>query len=74
MIVISKKKGDTKDNIFRKFSKIFKEEDIVYEVNRKVFYKKPTLLKKEKDRDRIKKRIMQKNYGKNSFRNKTQDK
>jgi ribosomal protein S21 len=71
MIVISKKKGEPKDNMFRKFSKMFKEEDIVYEVNRKMFYKKDSLLKKEKDRDKIKKRIMLKNYGKNVYRNKT---
>ncbi|HLL60715.1 MAG TPA: hypothetical protein VK338_03280 [Candidatus Nitrosocosmicus sp.] len=74
MIVVNKKKGEPKDNLFRKFSKMFKEEDITYEVNRKMFYKNDTLLKKEKDRDKIKKRIMQKNYGKNLHRNKTQDK
>lgn len=74
MIVVSKKKGEPKDNMFRKFSKIFKDEDIIFEVNRKVFFKKPSLLKKEKDREKIKRRIMRKSqnshYGKNLFRNK----
>lgn len=73
MIVVTKKKGESKDNMFRKFSKLYKEEDIVYEVNRKMFFKKDSLLKKERERERIKKRILMKQYGKSPFRHKTQD-
>ena len=58
MIVVLKKKGENSDNMFRKFSRMFKEEDIIFEVNRKLFYKKPAILKKEKDRDKAKKRAI----------------
>ena len=62
MIVVLKKKGDNNDNIFRKFSRMFKEEDIVFEVNKKMFYKKPALLKKEKDREKSKRRAQKRAY------------
>lgn len=56
MIVVIKKKGDNKDNIFRKFSRLFKEENVVFEVNKKMFFKKPALLKKEKLKERFRRR------------------
>lgn len=56
MIVVIKKRGETKDTLFKKFSRIFKGEDIVYEVNKKLFFKKPSLLKKEKMRERMKRK------------------
>jgi ribosomal protein S21 len=62
MIVVLKKKGETNDNIFRKFSRMFKEEDIVFEVNKKMFYKKPAILKKEKDREKSKRRAQKRAY------------
>ena len=49
MVVVNKKKGETKDTMFRKFSKIFVEEDIVDEVRKRLFYKKPSTLRKEKE-------------------------
>ncbi len=52
MVVVVKKKGETKDSIFRKFSRSFIEENIIEDVRRKLFYKKPSLLKKEKERER----------------------
>jgi len=55
MVVIIKKKGDTKDSLFRKFTKTFIEENIVDDVRKKLFYKKPSLLKKEKEKERIQK-------------------
>jgi ribosomal protein S21 len=54
MIVVTKKKGETTDKILRKFSKMFREEDIIFDVNKKVFFKKPSLLKKEKLREKMK--------------------
>lgn len=56
MIVVEKKKNETTDKLFKKFTKIYREEDIVFDVNRKVFYKKPALLKKEKKRAKIQQR------------------
>lgn len=52
MVVVKKKKGETKDNMFRKFSKIFIEENIVDEVRNKLFYKKPSIVRKEKEKER----------------------
>ncbi len=58
MIVITKKKGETKDSIFRKFSKIFVEEDIVNTLKKKQFYKKPSLARKEEEKEKRKIRIL----------------
>lgn len=56
MIVVIKKRGETKDTLFKKFSRLFKGEDIIYEVNKKLFFKKPSLLKKEKMKEKMKRR------------------
>lgn len=53
MVIVIKKKGETKDSMFRKFSKIFIEENVVDEVRKKQFYKKPSLIKKEKEKERM---------------------
>lgn len=50
MVVISKKKGESKDAMFRKFSRMFIEENVVDEVRKKLFYKKPSILRKEKEK------------------------
>ncbi len=56
MVVMIKKKGETKDSLFRKFTRSFIEEDIVTEVRNKLFYKKPSLVRKEKEKERLQKR------------------
>lgn len=48
MVVITKRKGETKDSVFRKFTKTFIEENIVDDVRKKQFFKKPSLLRQEK--------------------------
>lgn len=53
MVVVTKKKGETKDSMFRKFSKTFMDEDIVTEVRSRLFYKKPSRLKKEREKERL---------------------
>ena len=53
MVVIQKGKGESKDNIFRKFSKIFFEENIVNDLRKRQFYKKPSLVKKEEEKERL---------------------
>lgn len=52
MVLINKKKGESKDSMFRKFTKSFIEEDIVGEVRNRLFYKKPSLVRKEKEKER----------------------
>ena len=37
----------------RKFTKMFIEEDIITQVKKKQFYKKPSLLRKEKEKERL---------------------
>lgn len=50
MIVVIKKKGETNESLFRKFSKKFIDENILEELRNKLFYKKPSLVRKEKDK------------------------
>ena len=52
MVLVIKKKGESKDSIFRKFSRSYLEEKISDDVRRKQFYKKPSLLRKEKEKER----------------------
>ena len=52
MVYVSKKKGDTKDTIFRKFSRMFMDEQIVDKLREIQFYKKPSRRRLEKIRDR----------------------
>jgi ribosomal protein S21 len=56
MVVMTKKKGESKDSLFRKFSKTFIEENIVDEVRKRLFYKKPSLARKEKEKERAQRR------------------
>lgn len=56
MVVVTKKKGETKDAMFRKFSKTFVDEDIVTDVRSRLFYKKPSRIKKEKEKERLTKK------------------
>jgi len=56
MVVIQKKKGETKDSLFRKFTKIFIQEDIVDEVRSRMYYKRPSQERKEEEIERLKKR------------------
>lgn len=56
MVVISKKKGDTKESMFRKFSRIIILEDIVEEVRNRMYYKRPSQQRKEEEKERLKKR------------------
>jgi small subunit ribosomal protein S21 len=52
MVVITKKRGESKDSMFRKFTRAFINEDIIDDVRKKQFYKKPSLLRKEKEKER----------------------
>lgn len=60
MVVITKKKGETKDALFRKFSRIFIDEDIVNTLKKKQFYKKPSLIRKEEEKEKRKSRFTKK--------------
>jgi len=61
MVFITRKKGESKESLFRKFTRTFIDEDIVTEVRNKLFYKKPSLVRKEKEKERGKNKS--KKYG-----------
>jgi ribosomal protein S21 len=48
MVVITKKKGETKDAIFRKFTKLYIEDEIAKQLKDRQYYKKPSQVNKEK--------------------------
>lgn len=56
MVVITKKKGESKDSLFRKFSKTFLDEEIVLTIKKRQYYKKPSLKRKEEEKERMVKR------------------
>jgi len=56
MVVITKKKGESKDSMFRKFSRTFIDEDIVNTLKKRQFYRKPSLKRKEEEKERAKNR------------------
>lgn len=56
MVLVTRKKGESKDSMFRKFTRDFIEEDIVTQVRQKQFYKKPSLVRKEEEKERLKNR------------------
>jgi ribosomal protein S21 len=53
MVIITRKKGESKDSMFRKFSRSFIEEDVITEVRKRLFYKKPSLQKKDEEKERL---------------------
>ncbi len=61
MVQVVKKTGENKETLFRKFTKSVIEEGIVDTVRKKLFYKKPSLVRKEEEKEKIKNRI--KKYG-----------
>lgn len=56
MVVVSKKKGESTDKMLRRFTRLTKDENIAFDVSKKMFYKKPSELKKEKRREKQKRK------------------
>lgn len=56
MVIVTKKKGESKDSMFRKFTRAFIDEDIINTIKKKQFYKKPSLVRQEEEKERIKNR------------------
>ena len=56
MVLVIKRKGESKDSMFRKFTRAFIDEDIINTVKKKQFYKKPSLVRQEEEKERIKNR------------------
>lgn len=66
MVVLTKKKGESTDKLFRRFTKITKEENIIFDVNKKIFFKNKKELKKEKAREKAKVRANARKYYENN--------
>ena len=58
MVFVTKRKGETKDSMFRKFTRSFIDEEIVDTLRKKQFYKKPSLKRKEEEKERMKNRSL----------------
>ena len=56
MVVVTKKKGESKESAFRKFTRMFIQEDIVDEVRSRMYYKRPSQERKEEEKERLKNR------------------
>lgn len=56
MVLVKKKKGENKDAIFKKFTKLFIEGEIVDEVRKRQYYKKPSQVEKEEAKERTKRK------------------
>jgi len=58
MVFVIKRKGESKDSMFRKFTRSFIDEEIVDTLRKKQFYKKPSLKRKEEEKERLKNRSL----------------
>jgi len=61
MVIVKRNRGESKDSMFRKFSKIFMDENIIDDVRDRLFYKKPSIVRKEKEKERGQRKY-KKNY------------
>lgn len=55
MVSVKITKGQSKDSVFRRFTRLVLEEKIVDEVRERMFYRSPSLIKKEQSKERARK-------------------
>jgi len=67
MVVIIKNKSDTKDAMFRKFSRAIMEEDLVNELRKRQFYKKPSLKRKDDEKELLARRARMRRFANKKF-------
>lgn len=60
MVVVVKKKGETVDKLFKRFSKLVRDENISFEASKKNFFKTKKELRKEKLKDKAKRKALAK--------------
>ena len=56
MVFVKRTREQSKDSMLRRFSKLVLEEGIVDEVKDRMFYKSPSVIKKERLKESTKKR------------------
>lgn len=59
MVTVIKKKGENNEAIFRKFSRIIIDEKLSEEFRERMFFVKPSQVRKEKEKNRKKRRRKQ---------------
>jgi ribosomal protein S21 len=56
MVQVIKKKGENNEAVFRRFGRIVNEEDLTNVVRERLFYVKPSQVRKEKEKNRKKRK------------------
>ena len=56
MVVVTNKKGKSTESMFREFTRKFIDGEIVDEVRARMFYKRPSQVRKEEEIEQLKKR------------------
>jgi len=56
LVSVKKRRDQSKDSMLRRFSRMVLEEGIVDEVRERMYYRSPSLLKKERTKEQEKKR------------------
>ncbi len=56
MVSVKKRRDQSKDSMLRRFSRMVIEEGIIDEVRDRMYYKSPSLIKKERTKEQEKKR------------------
>jgi len=64
MVVVVKKKGESTDRLFKRFTKAFRDENITFDVNKKKYFKTKKEIKKDKQKDKAKRRSFARKYSK----------
>ncbi len=58
MVVVKRNKGESSESVWRKFGKINYEENLVDELRARKYYKKPSLVRKEEEKMRGKRKVV----------------
>ncbi len=56
MVVVTKKKGDSNENMFRKFTRLYIDGKVMDDIRERMYYKRPSQVRKEEEKERRKKR------------------
>lgn len=56
MVTVVKKKGENNEALFRKFGRIIIDENLQEEIRGRLFYIKPSQIRKEKEKNRGKRK------------------
>lgn len=63
-LVVRAKKDDRNDDVIRKFKKKVLQDQVLTEVKKREFYKKPSQVKNEKRKELLHKKKLAERYGK----------